>query len=162
MPKRLSAMLAARNRRAVTASKLSLAQGVKDEPLLRALAAKFNGREDWVLVTGDDSMPAEHGEAIIETEATVAVIHPHRPPDMIQHEWRIDITQRWAHAMQDQDPQTVRRYNAHGSKVWTPRRRHLLDIAREGWIPWTPETDDGKREPPPKPEPPPPRLPGLE
>ena len=111
MPKRLAHAVDYRNRRAVSAEKLKLAQGVKDAALLRALAAMFNGKKDWVLVTGDDS--------------------------------------------QQQEPQSVRRYTINGSKVWTPRRRHVAEMARMGWTPWTPERGPDDAEPPPPPEPPP-------
>jgi hypothetical protein len=162
MPKRLGPALENRSRRAVTASKLNLAENVKDAELLRGLAALFNGVEDWVLVTGDDRMALEHGPVIKETEATIAVVHPERPEGMTQHAWRIDVVQRFAHTMQAQEPQAVRRYTLSGSKVWTPRRRHILEIARHGWTPWTPDTPDSPQGPPAPSEPPPPRLPGLE
>lgn len=163
MPKRLALVLGHRSRRAVTASKLNLAQGIKDGQLLRSLAALFGGKENWVLVTGDDNMPAEHGPAIKETEATIAVIHPERPAGISQHAWRIDLVHRWAHQMQRQEPQSVRRYTEGGSKVWTPRRRHVLEIARHGWRPWTPDDvppaqQDGPQVPP---SPPPEPLPGF-
>lgn len=159
IPKRLAAALEHRSRRAVTASRLHLAKGVKDGDLLGGLAAQF-ASEDWVLVTGDDRMPLEHGSVIKETEATVAIIHPDRPDGITQHAWRIDVVQRFAHTMQSQAPQTVRRYTVQGSNVWTPRRHHLLEIARKGWVPWTPAADpDTPERPPPKPSaPPPPTL----
>jgi hypothetical protein len=158
MPKRLAPALELRARRVVTASKLKLAENVKDAELLRGLAALFNGKEEWVLVTGDDRMPLEHGPVITETRATLAVIHPEVPVGLMQHSWRVDVVQRHAHTMQRQQPQTVRRYTIGGSTVWTPRRRHLIEMAREGWIPWSPQRSPEDPEPPPLPEPSPPTL----
>lgn len=138
LPKRLAPALGYRNRNAITAAALGLADNVKDPELLRALAANYGGKREWVLVTGDDGMPAEHGEVILETAATIATIHPEYPEGMTQHAWRIDVVQRWAHAMQDQAARTVRRYTLSGSQLWRPRRRHTRQIALQGWTPWSP------------------------
>lgn len=138
LPKRLAPALGNRNRNAISAAALGLADNVKDPELLRALAANYGGKREWVLVTGDDGMPAEHGEVILETAATIATIHPEYPEGMTQHAWRIDVVQRWAHAMQDQTARTVRRYALSGSQVWKPRRRQTRQIALHGWTPWTP------------------------
>jgi hypothetical protein len=136
LPRRLKGQLLSRGRRAIHAADLGLAEGVKDPELLRGLGELYGREVDWILVTGDDGMPAEHGPIIIETEATIATIHPEQPTDLTEHAWRIDVVQRWAHAMQAQVPQTVRRYDMAGGKVWTPRRRK---IAALGWKPWRPE-----------------------
>jgi hypothetical protein len=158
LPKRLALELQRRSRRAVTASELKLATGVKDAELLRGLQALYAGKEDFVLVTGDDRMPLEHGAVITETNATIAVIHPDIPDALTQHAWRLDVVHRQAHTMQRQQPLSVRRYTLDGSTVWRPRRRHLIEMAREGWVPWTPERGPDDPDPPPPPEPPPPTL----
>ena len=59
--KRLALWLTERGRAAIAASALDLASNVKDPEVLRALAATYNEEREWVLVTGDDAMPAEHG-----------------------------------------------------------------------------------------------------
>lgn len=94
--------------------------------------------EACTLITGDDAMPAEHGEVIVDTGATIATIHAEHPADVLEHYWRVDVVQRWAHAIQDQRPATVRRYSLSGSQVWRPRRRHLRMIRTHGWTPWQP------------------------
>lgn len=138
LPKRLANHLTARKREAVSAAALGIAD-LKDPPLLRELASWYNGKRPWVLVTGDDVMPAEHGPVIIAAEATIATIHPEYPSDMTEHHWEYDVVQRWAHAMQEQKPETVRRYDLRGSRPWKPRRRHIRQIAWHGWTPWRSE-----------------------
>ena len=138
LPRRLATYLVARARESIHVSTLGLADNVKDPEVLRGLAGHYNGVRDWVLITGDDAMPAEHGAVIIETQATIATIHPQRPAGVPEASWYVDVTHRWAHRMQEQAPQSVRRYSFHGSEVWRPRRRHLIRIAAAGWMPWTP------------------------
>jgi hypothetical protein len=159
--KRVATELSNRARRAVSAYQLDLATNVQDPELLVALAEQFGDAVPWVLVTGDDTMPAEHGPVIHETQATVATIHPDYPDTMTEHAWRFDVIHRWAHAMQAQPPGSVRRYAANGSGVWKPRRRHLRRIAKEGWQPWRPPPAPAEGV---SPHPPPeaPRLPGAE
>jgi hypothetical protein len=139
--KRLAARLRDRGRRAVWTGQIGLADGVKDPEVLRGLVARYGADESWVLVTGDDKMPAEHGPVLTETRATVATIDGIYPAELTEYEWRTDVVQRWAHSMQLQPPNTVRRYSDTGSKVWRPRRRHIHLIRKHGWEPWTPQTD---------------------
>jgi hypothetical protein len=168
--KRVATHLMARRRNAVSAAELHLADNVTDPQLLRALAGNYNGVREWVLVTGDDAMPAEHGDVILETRATIATIHPEYPRDeMTEYHWRVDVVHRWAHAMQLQAAQTVRRYSLMGSQVWRPRRRHMRQIALHGWTPWRPENAEaagsqrpGTRPSTPMGNPAQRRLPGLE
>jgi len=131
---RIATYLRERGRNARSAAELGLA-GHEDPDLLRALAVLG---EACTLITGDDAMPAEHGEVIVDTGATIATIHPEHPADVLEHYWRVDVVQRWAHAIQDQRPATVRRYSLSGSQVWRPRRRHLRMIRTHGWTPWQP------------------------
>lgn len=137
LPKRLAPTLGSRNRNAISAAALGLADNIKDPELLRGLAENYNGVREWVLVTGDDGMPAEHGEVIGETCATIATIHPDHPEDMTQHAcestWFIGGL-----TPEEQTPQTVRRYSLSGSHIWTPRRRQTRQIGLRGWTPWTP------------------------
>jgi hypothetical protein len=148
--KRLAQHLIGRARDAISLHALDLARDVKDGQVLRSLAGLYNGERDWVLVTGDDAMPAEHGAVIIETSATIATIHPAYPAEeLTEHNWRIDVVQRWAHRIQLQEPQTVRRYSLTGSEIWRPRRRHLRDIDLHGWTPWDAKRIDSSRDTPP-------------
>jgi hypothetical protein len=141
---RLASELRKRSRDAVSAKELGLAADVLDPQLLRALRESYHSERRWILVTGDDTLPAEHGHVVTETEATVATIHPVYPEAMTEHAWRCDVVHRWAHAMQAQPPGSVRRYAGNGSQVWKPRRRHLRRIAKEGWRPWRPAPPAGE------------------
>jgi hypothetical protein len=94
-----------------------------DPLLIRALSSR-SGLGDWVLVTGNDGMPAEHPRVFERFNPTVATIDPRQPETVTEVEWRTDVAQRWAHAMQAQDRGTVRRYSIGGSRIWTPRPIH--------------------------------------
>lgn len=152
-----------RHRDAVSAAELGLAE-VTDPELLRRLASRHAGARDWVLVTGDDAMPAEHGQIIHDTRATIATIHPDYPAGLTEHAWRTDVVHRWAHKMQDQEPGTVRRYSIDRSEVWRPRRRHRRQIAQHGWSSWSPASQPEPAEPPSDTSPPSDQehLPGVE
>lgn len=139
--KALAARLRDRGRNAVSTSSLGLAKDVKDPELLRGLAALYDDSEDWVLITGDDSMPAEHGPVIHETAATIATILPEWPEDVSEYQWLTDVIHRQVHVIQEQAPLAVRRYTLNGSRVWRPRRRHVKLIRQHGWTPWTPEAE---------------------
>jgi hypothetical protein len=116
------------------------------------------------LVTGDDTMPAEHGPVLIEMRATVATIHPEQPTHLTQDAWRRDVVHRWAHAFQTQTEANIRRYSGSSSQLWKPRRRHLRAAADHGWSPWrsrdapssSPPLEDSPSVPPHE------RLPGFE
>jgi hypothetical protein len=134
LPRRLAGQLRDRGRHAVSAAEISVDE-YKDPDLLRELAERYGDRP-WILVTGDDAMPAEHGEILLETCATVATIHPEHPAELSQDAWRRDVVHRWAHAFQTQTEANVRRYKSASSQLWTPRRRHLRVAAIKGWKPW--------------------------
>lgn len=136
LPKSLAGSIRKRGRDAVSVADLGLSKDVKDPELLRGLAALYDGEREWTLVTGDDAMPAEHGPVIIETHATVATIFPEYPEDVTEHAWNVDVVHRWAHAMQEQNTGTVRRYNLAASVPWRPRRRHIRTIAKKNLNPW--------------------------
>jgi hypothetical protein len=139
LPKPLVGSLKKRARNAISAAELGLSENVKDPELLRGLAERYNDSQEWVLVTGDDAMPAEHRQVIIDTQATIATIFPEYPEGVTEHAWNVDVVQRWAHAMQDQKRCTIRRYGLANSTPWRPRRRHIRTIAKEGLTPWRPE-----------------------
>lgn len=140
--KALAARLKDRGRNAISSASIELATSVEDPELLRGLADRFNGKCEWVLVTCDDAMPAEHGDVIRETEATIATLHPEMPEGIEEYAWYTDVIHRQAHVMQRQTPQTVRRYTFDRSGLWRPRRRHAMLIRRHGWTPWTPTSPD--------------------
>jgi hypothetical protein len=119
--KRVATELKGRGRLAVAVSELQL-RGMKDEPLLRALAAHFHLQSTWVLVTGDDAMPDDHGETLAQLSVTLATIDPRRRHGSREMEWRKDVVHRWAHAMVAQEPGSIRRYSVGRHGVWRPRR----------------------------------------
>ena len=125
LPKRIATELNRRGRTAIALSELLLHRSL-DPDLLRALADHF-GDAPWVLVTGDDAMPAVHPEVINEVHATLATIDPRRShgyaDDQAQDAWRREIVHRWAHKMAVQAPGTIRRYGENGGRTWTRRRR---------------------------------------
>lgn len=78
----------------------------------------------FILVTGDDVMPAEHREQIGDLGMTVATIGGRIPDDPSKIEaWKRDSVHRWAHVMANQEAATIRRYNPKGHRLWTQRRR---------------------------------------
>jgi hypothetical protein len=121
--KRVATELNRRGRDAIALSELQL-RHAKDPDLLRALAQHFSD-ERWVLVTGDDNMPAVHAAVIAEVNATIATVDPRRPPEYAESEdaWGREVTHRWAHAMEQQADGSVRRYSAGGGRRWSRRRR---------------------------------------
>jgi hypothetical protein len=128
LSKRLAAMLKQRGRHATCASELGFI-GLKDEPLLRQVYAD---RDDIVFVTADDDLPKEHGGVIKEVGATIATIAPYlrgnpwpsRQENLSEEEsWKRETVHRWAHAMQDQERRTTRRYSPRAGVRWTPKQR---------------------------------------
>jgi hypothetical protein len=121
--KRIATELKRRGRQAVALSELHL-RHVKDPELLRALAAHF-GDKPWILVTGDDNMPAVHADVIHEVGATLATVDPRWPPGYRGDEdaWGREVVHRWAHLIEKQSPGSVRRYSSGGGRSWTRRRR---------------------------------------
>ena len=55
---------------------------MKDEPLLRALVETVGPVEGWVLVTGDDAMPDDHGIVIAELQISVATQRSQSQPEL--------------------------------------------------------------------------------
>ncbi len=100
-------------------SALGLAE-LKDPPLLAALREKLI-EVDWVLLTGDDNMPAEHPTHL--TGLTVATVDGRwEGKGLEQEDWKWETCQRWAHYMADrQAPATIRRYSPKATRLWTPR-----------------------------------------
>jgi hypothetical protein len=107
-------------------------KGRKDPQLVPDVIKRLG--EGVVIVTADIHMPEEHADTIKETGATVAVIAPYDGrrttwasySDVAAEEaWKREIVHRWAHAIQDQEPHTVRTYSLGGSAPWTPPRKRL-------------------------------------
>lgn len=121
--KRIATELKRRGRKAVALSELHL-RHAKDPEVLRSLAAHF-GDEPWVLVTGDDNMPAVHAGVILKVGATLATVDRRRPPGYGRDEdaWGREVVHRWAHLIERQPSGSIRRYSAGGGRRWTRRRR---------------------------------------
>ena len=120
---RAATELKRRGRDAVALSALGL-RHENDEDLLPKLTDLYasEGRA-WMLVTGDDAMPREHGGTLSRLGVTLATIDPRRPDDVLQDAWQRDVVHRWAHAMQVQAPGTIRRYSPHRNATWKAPRR---------------------------------------
>ena len=118
---RVATELKYRGRVAVAMSELLLHR-MKDEPLLRALVDRRGDPSGWVLVTGDDAMPDDHGDVLAELQVTLATIDPRRPVGTKEAEWRRDVIHRWAHAMSAQESGSIRRYSLHRHGLWRARR----------------------------------------
>jgi hypothetical protein len=122
--KRIATELRERGRPAQSLSALSLQHSL-DEDLLPALAERFADKP-WVLVTADDSMPAEHPDVITRLGATVATIDPAMPLSYeTQAHWNRDVVHRWAHAMSEQRQGSIRRYSVRRSTVWKFRPKRV-------------------------------------
>ena len=119
--KRLGTELGFRGRNARALAELSL-HHEKDEPMLRSLVERAGNPAEWVLVTGDDAMPDDHADVLAELGITLATVDPRRPTDVHEDAWRRDVVHRWAHAMQTQNPGTLRRYSVTRHGLWRPRR----------------------------------------
>lgn len=121
--KRIATELKRRGRDAVALSELQL-RHAKDPELLRQLSQHF-GEEPWVLVTGDDNMPAVHLEIIQELGVTLATIDARRPPAYLDDEdgWGREVVHRSAHLIEKKQPGSIRRYSTAGGRTWTRRRR---------------------------------------
>lgn len=118
---RVATELKGRGRAATALSERDLHR-LKDEPLLRTLVELFGATSGWVLVTGDDAMPDDHGDVLAELRVTLATIDPRRPAHTKEAEWRQDVIHRWAHAIALQEPGSIRRYTPFRHGIWRPRR----------------------------------------
>jgi hypothetical protein len=119
--KRVATELNGRGRMATATSELELHHET-DEPLLRALSKELGDTATWVLVTGDDAMPDDHGEVLAELHVSLATIDPRRPGGVAEDSWRREVVHRWAHAMEAQAVGSIRRYSASRHGAWRPRR----------------------------------------
>jgi hypothetical protein len=119
---RLSVELRRRGRPATALSALHLHK-LEDPPMLEALAERY-GDEPFVLVTGDDDMPAEHAALIARLALTIATVDPRWPsdPPEAQEDWKRETVHRWAHAMARQASGSIERYSPAGHRTWRPRR----------------------------------------
>jgi hypothetical protein len=118
LDRRLAHQLEQRGRKAASAERLELL-GLLDPEVLRTLSKRD---DDWMLVTGDDDMPGEHGPLIAGLGVTIATVDGRRLHDWGREEWKKEIVHRWAHSMQAQPPGTVRRYGLVRHGVWRRRR----------------------------------------
>jgi hypothetical protein len=123
LDKRIATELRFRGRAARSAAQLGV-KDLKDDELLEELAdhTELMGI-DWLLITADDAMPAEHGATIRAVGATVGTLDPDYPPPYDPGSWARDVVHRWAHVMQQQPLQTIRRYSLGSYRRWSQRRR---------------------------------------
>ncbi|HUZ42782.1 MAG TPA: hypothetical protein VMU63_00125 [Acidimicrobiales bacterium] len=120
--RRLANELKGRGRRAVAGGEIGLGRA-GDAELIRGLARRY-ADEEWVLVTGDDHLPAEQAGLLEALGITVATIEwrLNPAPDGREQAAR-DTCHRWAHAMAAQGAGTIRRYSPERNRAWTPRLR---------------------------------------
>lgn len=119
---RIGTELRRRGRPAKSLAELGL-QRLKDDPMLEALAHRLS--EPYVLLTGDDAMPATHRPMIDATGTTVATIDARWQRSGFEQEaFKFEVSQRWAHKIASQVPLTIVRYSAGTYRPWTlPRGR---------------------------------------
>lgn len=123
---RISTTLENRGRRSVSCKRLGLDR-LRDPPLLDALATKY-ADEDWVLLTADDDMPADHGPQITRLGLTIATIGgENRPQGEAEEKFIWETAHRWVHHMADPEHhprEEIRRYYPTSHGAWIPKRRH--------------------------------------
>jgi hypothetical protein len=120
LSKRIPTELRRRGRNAKRVTQLGL-RGTKDPKLLEEL---HDLDPDCVLITGDNDMPASHGEDLRRLRMTLAVVHPWDPDQpLTEPEWEHEIVEKWAHRMEEQSPGSIIRYSRKGGRMWTPRKR---------------------------------------
>lgn len=117
--KRLATELEARGRRARSLASFQLNRSF-DEVVLTRLHDRID--VPWVLLTGDDHMPFDHGDLIKELGVTIATVDRRNPPGVLPDTYRRDVGHRWAHVIAEQPSTTVRRYSLKGHKAWTVPR----------------------------------------
>jgi hypothetical protein len=124
---RVATELKYRGRDAVSAAELGLGR-VKDPDLLAGLA-KIT--DPWVLVTGDDRMPYAHPAAIAAAKATIATVDGEwervcaRAGVVVdQSQFARETVHRWAHAMAQQSPGSIRRYSITSNLLWRARLKY--------------------------------------
>lgn len=122
LSKRIATELRRRGRNAKRVTQLGL-KGTKDPKLLEEL---HNQDPHCVLITGDNDMPASHGEDLRRLGTTVAVVHPWNPSSpLTEPEWEHEIVEKWAHRMEEQPFGSIIRYSLKGGRKWTPRKRSV-------------------------------------
>lgn len=119
--KRISHELKLRGRDATNVYELKI-KGKKDPVVLGALHERFPDRE-WVLITADDHLPADHADDVARLRPTLAIMDPQRDPGCTREQWHHEIVHRWAHVIEEQALGTIRRYSASTHVAWTQPRR---------------------------------------
>jgi hypothetical protein len=106
-------------------------KGAKDPAVIERVLGFFH---DPVLMTGDDSMPFDHANALDAVSVTVAtvalydenaalVIRWEAQDHRTQEDWQREIVHRWPHTIHEQGAGTIRRYGLNRHGQWRPRRR---------------------------------------
>jgi len=89
LPGRLATELKRRGRRATHVSELQL-RGAQDPDLLAAIDQRL---DDWILITADLKMPAEHASASVDVSATLAIVG-RAAPGWATGEWWREVVHR--------------------------------------------------------------------
>jgi hypothetical protein len=120
---RIASELRLRRRESIALSQLGIHR-MEDPDVLSELCVRLPDMR-WALVTADDSMPDDWSEVIrwLNPSPTIATIRPHRSSEHDDDQWARDVIHRWAHVMQVQAPESIRRYWLSGHGVWRPVRR---------------------------------------
>jgi hypothetical protein len=122
LSRRIATELRRRGRNTKRVAELDL-KGTKDPKLLEKL---HDLDPDCVLITGDNDMPASHGEDLKRFGTTVAVVHPwDRDQPLSEPEWEHEIVEKWAHKIEEQPSGSIIRYTPKGGRRWTVRKRPI-------------------------------------
>lgn len=116
--KKVASTLRNRGRESASLAQLGLSTA-EDPEVLRVLHDRYAG---CVLVTADDHMPEDHADLVDRYKPTLAIVDPRVGKEFDQSTdedlWKWEVCMRWAHRMQEQEPQSVKRYNDSGGREW--------------------------------------------
>lgn len=129
---RFAKQLTERGRRAFSYKQVGTG-GLEDEHVIKKIVESMT--EPWVLLTADDSMPAEHAELIAEVQATIATIDGEwkkhcqaRGLNLDRDQFSKEAAHRWAHSIAEQEEGRIERYTPSGHTRWAPRDQHIRKV----------------------------------
>ncbi len=105
-----------------------LVKGMKNTELLIALQARA---PDCVLITGDESLPIDHWNAIRQSSIAIAIIDREIQPGYSPDQWDADTVHRWLHKIEVQAIGEVRRYWPKDQSTWKPRKRPRTKLVEQ-------------------------------